>query len=276
MPFDLGDNVRLQAECRDPGGTLTTATTAALTLTLPDGTTATPSVPAPGQAGQYRVDYVPTQPGRHAVHWLFASPASAYTDSFDVREAIPPMLLSLAEMKTHLVITSASSDDELRSWIESATQGVENYAGVCVRRVVVERQDVPIFGVLTLMLRQVPVLSVASVVPIRSGGPTYAVADLDVDLPTGVIERQDGGYIRGPLRITYTAGRAVVPSAIRDATKLIVQHLWRTKYGASKATSALGGGEDFAVTEQVTGFGYAVPNRALQLLEPYKLPPGMA
>ncbi|WP_329311706.1 head-tail connector protein [Streptomyces sp. NBC_01262] len=276
MSFDLGENVRLEAECRAPGGTLTTATTAVLTITRPDGTTATPTVPDPGETGKYRVDYVPVQAGRHSVRWLFTSPASAYTDSFDVREAVPPMLVSLADMKAHMRITSTSTDGELRGWIESATEGVENYAGVCVRRLVVERQDIPPFGVCTVMLRQIPVLSVTSVVPIRSGGTTYDVDDLDVDQPTGVIERLDGGRIFGPLRITYTAGRTIVPSAHRDATKVIVQHLWRTKYGASRAASGLGGGEDFSVTEQVPGFGYAVPNRALQLLEPYKLPPGMA
>jgi hypothetical protein len=32
---------------------------------------------------------------------------------------------------------------------------------------------------------------------------------------------------------------------------------------------------DFDVTEPVVGFGYAIPNRALQLLEPYRLPPGV-
>lgn len=276
MPFDLGDNVRLEAECRDPGGTPATATTATLTITRPDGTAVTPTVPAPGETGRYRVDYVPVQAGRHAVRWVFVTPASAYTDSFDVREAIPPMLLSLADMKTHLRITTTGTDSELRGWIESATQGVENYAGVCVRRTVVERQDIPLFGATTVMLRQVPVLSVASVVPILSGGTTYSVDDLDIDGPTGVIQRKDGGRICGPQRFTYTPGRAIVPSAHRDATKIIVQHLWRTKYGASRAASGLGGGEDFSVTEQVPGFGYAVPNRALQLLEPYKLPPGMA
>lgn len=276
MSFDLGENVRLEAECRDPGGTLTTATTAVLTITRPDGTPATPTVPAPGETGKYRVDYVPVQAGRHAARWVWTGPNDAYTDSFDVREAIPPMLVSLAGMKTHLRITSTDTDGELRSWIESATEGVENYAGVCVRRTVTERQDIPPFGVGTVMLRQVPVLSVTSVVPIRSGGTTYDVDDLDVDGPTGVIQRLDGGRLFGPLRITYTAGRVIVPSAFPSATKIIVQHLWRTKYGASRATSGLGGGEDFSVTEQVPGFGYAVPNRALQLLEPYKLPPGMA
>ncbi|MFB7285438.1 hypothetical protein [Actinacidiphila glaucinigra] len=273
MPFDLGDTVRLEAECRDAAGSPATASTAVLTVTLPDGTTATPTVPPPGQPGQYRVDYVPVQPGRHAVRWVFTSPADAYTDAFDVREQTPAMIVSLRDMKTHLRITSASTDDELRGWIESVTEDVEGFAGVCVRRAFTERIDVPANGATTLMLRKTPVLSLTSLVAIRSGGPTYDPSDFDVDT-SGVVERLDGGRIYGPLRGVYVAGRAIIPPTLRDASKLIVQHLWRTKYGGTRATA--GAGDDFLVTEPTGGFGYAIPNRALQLLEPHRLPPGVA
>ncbi|MFJ4990066.1 hypothetical protein ACIP9H_40500 [Streptomyces sp. NPDC088732] len=273
MPFDLGDTVRLEAECHNAGGVATTAATATLTVTLPDGTTTTLAVPAPGAAGQYRVDYVPEQPGRHAVRWVWTDPACAYTDAFDVREQTPPMILSLRDMKNHLRITSTSTDDELRGWIESVTEDIEGFAGVCVRRTFTERIDVPAHGSTTLMLRKPPVLSLTSLVAIRSGGPAYDPSEFDVD-SSGVIERLDGGRIYGPLRAVYVAGRTIIPPTIRDASKLIVQHLWRTKYGGSRATA--GAGEDFLVTEPTGGFGYAIPNRALQLLEPHRLPPGMA
>jgi hypothetical protein len=38
----------------------------------------------------------------------------------------------------------------------------------------------------------------------------------------------------------------------------------------------VGGADDYNVTEPIPGFGYAVPNRVLQLLEPFKQPPGVA
>lgn len=276
MPFDLGDSVRLEAECRDAAGTLTTASTAVLTVTLPDGTTATPAVPAPGQAGKYRVDYVPAQVGRYSVRWVFTTPNSAYTDAFDVREQTPPLILSLTDAKAHLNITTTTHDEELRGWIESVTAGIEQLAGVCVRRTVIEKQNVPASGVSALALREIPVLSVTTVAAVRTGGTSYAVADLDVDGPSGVVERKDGGLLCGPLRVTYTAGRTAIPANITAAARIILQHLWRTQYGASRAGAAIGGGDDFLVTEQVPGFGYAIPNRALQLLQPDRLPPGVA
>jgi hypothetical protein len=272
VPYDLGDTVRLEADSRDAGGTLTNATTATLTITLPDGTTTSPSVTnPPSQTGQYRVDYATTQAGRHAARWVFTGPASAYTDAFDVREAVPPLIMSLADAKKHLNLTKTDHDDEVRSWVESITAGVEHFAGVCVRRTVAERHDVN--GVRTLCLRRTPVLSLTSVVAILSGGTDYAVADLELDGPTGIVQRLDGGRLCGPLRVTYTAGRTVIPAAIRDAAKVILQHLWRTQNPQGRTRL---GGEDYAVTEPLPGFGYAIPHRAMQLLEPDRLPPGVA
>lgn len=279
MPFDLGDTVRLQAECRNAGGTLTTATTATLTITLPDGTTTAPSVTNPPPAvGEYAVDYVTAQAGRHAVRWLFTTPGSAYTDVFDVREAVPSLILSLADARRHLQIPDEDRtyDGQLREWLESVTAGVENLAGVCSRRTVREVHQIPAAGVDTVCLRRTPVLSVTSVSPVLSGGASYAPADLDLDGATGVVRRLDGGRLYGPLRFLYEAGRLVIPAHLSSAARIILQHLWRTQYGASRALGGLGGGDDYSVTEPIPGFGYAIPNRALQLLEPDRLPPGVA
>jgi hypothetical protein len=67
-----------------------------------------------------------------------------------------------------------------------------------------------------------------------------------------------------------------VPPTINLAARILLQHLWRTQYGASRVGPSIGGGDDYAVTEPVPGFGYAVPNRVLQLLQPYKTPPAVA
>lgn len=278
MPFDLGDTVRLAAECKDAAGTLTNAASVALTITLPDGTTTSPAVTnPPGQTGKYTVDYVSVQAGRHAVRWVFTTPASAYTDSFDVREATPPLILSLADGKAHLNISSTTHDEELRSWLETVTSVVEHFAGACVRRTVTEDHDhLPVYGAEAVALRTTPALSLTSVLAVLDSGTDYAVADLDLDGTTGLVRRLDGGRMYGPLRITYVVGRAVVPANISAAARIILQHLWRTQYGASRGLPSIGGGEDFNVTEPIPGLGYAVPNRALQLLEPHRLPPGVA
>ncbi|MFF4848001.1 hypothetical protein [Streptomyces sp. NPDC001194] len=279
MPFDLGDAVRLRADCCDAGGTLTNASTVTLTITLPDGTTTSPAVTnPPSGTGEYAVDYTTVQAGRHAVRWTFTTPAAAYTDVFDVRAAEPLLILSLADARQHLSLPSddTSHDEEIRPWLESVTELVEALCGPCVRRTVIEDHTVSAWGVAALALRRTPVLSVTSAAGVLAGGETYAGAELHAD-SNGILRRLDGGLLFGPLlRVIYVAGRTVVPSNLSAAARIILQHLWRTKYGASRALSGLGGGEDFSVTEPVAGFGYAIPNRAMQLMEPHRLPPGVA
>lgn len=274
MPFDLGAVVPLGTTVKDSAGALANAGAMALTITLPDATTVSVSPVTPTSTGVYAYDYTTGQAGRHAARWVATGVnAGAYTDQFDVREQTPPTILSLADAKTHLNLTTTTHDDEVRGWVESVTSGIEHLAGVCVRRTVVEKHDVPAHGVHTLALRRTPVLSLTSLVAVLSGGTSYTVADLDVDGPTGIVSRLDGARLHGPLRATYVAGRAVVPANLTAAGKIILQHLWRTQQGPGRPQMGVG---DFDVTEQVPGFGYAIPHRALQLMEPHRLPPGVA
>jgi hypothetical protein len=271
MPFDLGAIVPLGTTVKDSAGTLANAGSMAVTITLPDATSATVTPVAPTSTGVYAYDYATVQAGRHSVRWVATGVnAGAYTDSFDVRESVPPGILSLADAKKHLNKTSTTDDDEIRSWVESITAGIEGLCGPVIVRTVTERHDgrrVPF-----ICLRHTPILSVTSVVAILTGGTTYTVADLDIDTETGVVQRKDGGTLTGPLRVTYSAGRRIVPAAISSAARIILQHLWRTQQGPGRPQMGTG---DFDVTEPIAGFGYAIPNRALQLLEPYRLPPGV-
>ncbi|MEU0001944.1 hypothetical protein ABZ069_34055 [Streptomyces microflavus] len=272
MPYDLGATVRLTAECQDPGGTLTSADTATLTVTLPGGATATP-VAAETGPGTYQADYVSSVPGRHTVRWIFTGPADAYTDSFDVRPLAPPTILSLADAKRHLKLPLVRSDrdDEIGGWTESITRGIEGLCGPVVVRTVEERHDVRQAG--AIVLRHVPALEIISVIPLRPAGPCYAVDDLDLDPDTGVVRRLGGGTLTGLLLCIYTAGRPIISANITAAARIIIQHLWRTTQGPGRPQLGTG---DFDVSEPIPGFGYAIPNRALQLLEPDRLPPGMA
>lgn len=271
MPYDLGAVVPLGTTVRDSAGALANAGAMALTITLPDATTVAASPVAPTSTGLYVYDYPSTQAGRHTVRWVATGVnAGAYTDSFDVRESVPPGILSLADAKKHLNKTGTTDDDEIRSWVESITAGIEGLCGPVIVRTVTERHEgrrVPL-----ICLRHTPILSVTSVVAILTGGTTYTVADLDIDTETGVVQRKDGGTLTGPLRVTYSAGRRIVPAAISSAARIILQHLWRTQQGPGRPQLGTG---DFDVTEPIAGFGYAIPNRALQLLEPYRLPPGV-
>ena len=134
MPYDIADSVPIAWDVRDASGTLVNASTAVLTVTLPDGTTATPTVPAPSVTGQYRVTYVPALEGRYEWRAVTTVPNTSYQDVFVVRGVVSPALLSLADAKAHLNITTTTYDDELREYLEAATEIVESYVGPVVTR----------------------------------------------------------------------------------------------------------------------------------------------
>ena len=98
MP-DLGDTLPFSSKLYDKpvedGGVLVNATTAALTITLPDGTAA-PGITVtnpPATTGVYQYDYVTTTvPGPFKGRWLFTmatGKTTAYVEAFDVRPADP-------------------------------------------------------------------------------------------------------------------------------------------------------------------------------------------
>ena len=268
MSFDLGAVVPLGTTVRDASGVLANAGAMSLTITLPDATTVTVPAVTPTSTGTYAYDYPTVQAGRHVVRWVATGVnAGAYTDVFDVRDAAPPLLFSLAAAKAKLDIpmTSTSVDDELREFIEATTQCVEYFVGAVVRRTV---QQVVQGGRYSVVLHTRPVLSVTSIVGIQPWQMPINVSALDIDTATGIVRRTDIlPFWQGEYRATYIAGRTAVPANVSLAAKLILQHMWRTNYGATRGLTGIGGGEDFAVTEQVPGLGYAIPNRALQLLQ---------
>lgn len=182
-------------------------------------------------------------------------------------------LLTLAEAKAQLDIDSTSHDEELQSYIEGLTDPIEAIVGPVVQQAVTETHETPACGARVLVLRQAPVVSLTTVEAVYTGGTSYAVDSLTVDETTGTVRRLDGGRMYGTLRITYTAGRTQIPETIKMAAKILLQHMWRTQYGAARGN--VGGSDDFDVNEPVVGWGYAIPNRVLQLLERYKTGPAV-
>ncbi|MFJ2568176.1 hypothetical protein ACIO02_35525 [Streptomyces sp. NPDC087568] len=182
-------------------------------------------------------------------------------------------LITLDDAKAQLDITSDVHDDELQGYVDALTPVIEGIVGPIENRTVTE--TVGGRGP-ALCLAHTPVVELTSVTAL-AGGTALDVARLHLDGAAGTIRRLDGGYFDGrQWTVVYTAGRGDVPPTIRLAALILLQHLWRTQYGASRGLGSIGGGDDYAVTEPVPGFGYAVPNRVLQLLEPFKSGPGVA
>lgn len=181
-------------------------------------------------------------------------------------------LVTLEEAKRQLDITTTQHDVELQVYVDALASVIEGYVGVVEQRAFTDviTGDGPALAVL-----HPPLVSVTSLAGGLGQVITYPADTLDVNGPAGTISRTNGTvFPAGRYTVTYTAGRATVPPTIKLAALILLQHLWRTQYGASRVP--VGGADDWSVTDPIPGFGYAVPNRVLQLLEPFKLPPGVA
>ncbi|PVD01344.1 phage gp6-like head-tail connector protein [Streptomyces sp. CS014] len=179
-------------------------------------------------------------------------------------------LLTLAEAKKQTDVRGESQDAEIELYINALTDVIEGYVGVVEPREVTD--TVTGQGPAVALLHP-PVLSLTSLTPTEPGGTAVDVARLHVDGSSGVLAYTDRSqFCGGPWTAVYQAGRTVVPPAIKLAALLLFQHLWRTRNGPARGG---GSSDDYSVTEPIPGFGYAVPNRVLELLEPHKVGPGI-
>lgn len=259
--YDVGDTARLSYDLKDANGTLVNATGVTLTVTLPDDTTATPTVTnPPAQTGKYFGDFVITQAGWHRWRFVFTTPADAYADVFEARPTQPAYVVSLDDAKLHLNIDLAvkTHDEELRRFIGSATRVVESKIGAAAPTTYTE--VVP--GGWEIVLGHRPVLSLTSFTAVHTGADSPLVADLDTDLAAGIVRRKDGGPIIGRQRVVYRAGRTQIPDFVSTAALMIVQHLWDTQRGGAGSSNV-----DQEETIYLSQFGFSVPRRALELLE---------
>lgn len=166
-------------------------------------------------------------------------------------------LITLAQAKTQLNITSDAYDDELQLWMGATTSAVEKARGETVeqRRIT---DEVQVRGGVAL-LRSVPVVDLVSVTS-ATDGTTWDVSALRVNPATGAVTAETGPSLAGVLIFLYNAGYSDPPANYIVAALIILQHLWETRRGAQGVTR---GGEDEAYIPQL---GYAVPRRASELL----------
>lgn len=295
MPFYTGNQVLLAPPVNtDTTGTPQNTTPVTVTVTLPDGTTATPTVTNPG-TGQYQAIYTTAQAGHHAVSWTGGgSFPFGYTDSFDVRALTETGIISFAEAKRTLRIPVAdtSEDDFVAEFNRAVTDIVEWYCGPVNQQTVVEELRV---GGLTVALSKPPVLNLVTwtsvpaelatdpnrtvaqansgpMFPVMVFGVAYPLTQLHVNKTRGIVRHTSGlPFYYGPFLWQYSAGRPTVTECIRMGSKAILKHLYGMERGG-QGGSAIGQADE--ETTQ-TPFGFAVPNRALEMMAPEALT-GMA
>lgn len=258
---------------RNTDGTysLVTPTTLTLTVRRPDLSTQAYATPTVDGLGLYHQDVPATdlaQLGQYLYKWVSTGPgAGVIAGNFDVADPFDAAIMSLQDAKDMLNIpqTVTTYDAEIQSWIDTIEAGLEKMTGgPLVNRSIVERADV--CGWREILLRKRPVVSVQSIAD--QAGQALSITDLDVDTNSGVVRRRLGlPFITlwPVVTVTYTAGWGVpTPPAFNRAGAIILDHLWQTQHGPSVRPSMAG---DETTVDY--GLGFAIPNRAAELLAPY-------
>lgn len=273
MSVDVGDVLQVAVAIRDSAGDLTNPATAALTITLPDGTTTAPTVTLPpASTGTLRVDYTTVQAGLHRWRLTTTGPITAWSDAVNVIDSTWPAFVGLAETKQHLNIAAADTDgdEELRGLILSASKVVEDVVGAVARRTVVETNS---GGERHVVLSHRPVISVTSV---AVDGALVDAGDYTV-AASGLLARRSGRWPAGfhNISTTYQVGRVVTPPNVVDATLELIRINWRPQAGGNYSAFDGGAGDDFGVSGGVEAslqgtlrLGFFVPNTVTQRLAP--------
>jgi hypothetical protein len=173
-------------------------------------------------------------------------------------------LPTLTDLKAEANIPNTGSDDELQTKLDQAIKVVEGLVGPIDDPVSVTETHYSVSSDV-LVLKRMPVVAL-SAVSARSGSATTALplADYELDVDTGLVRSVAGGWFRGTYTVTYTAGYDDLPADLAGAVVLIAAHLWGTQRGPAP-TSPLANDDTFPTP----GLGFAIPNRAQELLSSY-------
>jgi hypothetical protein len=109
----------------------------------------------------------------------------------------PGALISLAQAKQQLNMSSSAHDGELEDYITAASEAVEDYLGyVAVRRTAVEDRSVDASGI--VCLRSSPIVSLVSVVALADDSDVTGSATV-TDHQNGIIALPAAGepFLRG-------------------------------------------------------------------------------
>jgi hypothetical protein len=259
--FDVGDAAPITTNVLDASGTLTNAAVA-VAVTRPDGTTGTVSAPTNLSTGVYRALVTVDQAGlwRYTFTW---SGAVVGVDAGEFTAVTPGRVLvaSFDEFKKHLNRTDVGDDPELRTYLEAATDWVERRIGgpVSVQTFI---ELIPLSGWWIIPAYR-PLVSVTSLTP--ELGAALDSSTYVVDALRGAI-RIRWGASSGWHTLVYKAGLAVIPERVKLAGLIVAAHLWQVQNG--------GGGMPFPGDSDVPQFGqgFAVPNRAKELLSVDTIP----
>jgi uncharacterized phiE125 gp8 family phage protein len=166
--------------------------------------------------------------------------------------------LLLADTKTHLNITSTTSDGELQAMIDAAEAILANSVGPLV---VQSATKVRVAGGNQLVVPAAPIATLTAVA--SADGGVLDTSLLSVDNTAGIIYYTDNvtRFSAVAYDVTYAAGWTTVPPDLMLGIKEMVRHLWATQRGSQSRSAQPG---------QDPAPGYLMPYRVEQIIEPYR------
>lgn len=282
MTYELGQVAALSFTAHDTTGAPANAAACTLSIARPDGVTDGPFSPA-GVSGVYSYSYLTQVAGRHTYRWLATGTpgpgvgVDAQVDIFDVQASSAPGIISLDDARAALNMPAGVTtfDTKIRQYIRSITGFVEKYCGPVNVRTFTERVYA---GGMSITLNHVPVVmapmqinQITALTPVLTYGLTYDITVLSVDFRAGIVRHTAGlPFIYGPYDASYSAGRAIVPDELILGSETILKHQWEQERGGAGKVGSYGS-DDVTIM-----WGFAVPNRALEILEPQRTPAGIA
>lgn len=174
------------------------------------------------------------------------------------------LVLTVEAAKKYLNKERDTDDDELAEFIATSVELVELVRREAVLPITVSETHLA-HETGAVLLDRTPVLEVLAVTGTDGRGP-WTVADLTVERLLGRVTSRTE-QLRGLVSVEYRAGRETIPALYRQATKVILAHLWQTQ------RRPLGGGARFGSTsaadsENLTLAGWSLPRAAVELLGP--------
>ena len=276
--YALGTPAHLTASFTDSAGTLVDPTTVTVAITLPDGTTpvGSPFAATRDSTGEYHYDYTTTAAGIYQYYFAGSGTVTVVqvSDVFTVAPQSTSAIISLGDAKEALNKTGSTlpDDAEILLMVRAATEVINELCDYTAATSVTEilEPSVDRYARSVLMLSHVPVMTVQTITGTLPNAAIITVDQDDLDPQTGEYILGTGNCY-GPQKVTYTAGRTVVPASIQEACRMEVQYLWQTQQGGAPSGGPFGPQE----TDQTT---YGFPYEVRQLVERagYKRPAGIA
>lgn len=165
------------------------------------------------------------------------------------------LVATLPEFKTHLNYGSGASDDtELTMHLTAASQWVESYVILAATSFTERIMSQGCY----LKQRHHPLTAVISITP--QDGTALSSSAYIVDTTNSMIQLRYRAAGYGWYTVVYTAGLTSIPDRVKLAGLEVARHLWEIQNGSSGRGRRP---EDLVPTP----FGFAVPARAIEMIE---------